>query len=604
MKTGAHIIDGGCHFRVWAPNAKVVHVVGEFNNWTEGVNALAKTNDGYWEGIVSNALVGQKYKYLIFDNNDRSHPRIDLAARDTLHSGIQDLDHPDSNAGIILDTSYNWAEFDTPKFEDFIIYQLHVGTFAGYNDDFSEEVRNSNNIAKIKYVIPKLNYIKELGFDAIELLPIQEYRGDRSWGYNPSFFFAPESAYGMPHEYRHFVNEAHKVGLAVIFDVVFNHVAIKDNPFWDFDVIPEEGVYLSGFDTPWGRSPAFWRQEVKDFFLENAKMYFEEYKADGLRFDATRWIEFNRGFGSDGWDFMQYLTHLIKEAYPDKYLIAEHLPDHDTAINSAGFSATWFARAHHEFQRAAQGFDSVNKLKNLMGKDFGFGQNYPNQWNLVKYLLGSHDDCGDDKGGTTIEKDDWEQHRYFTEFFGGRGNWYARAKARLGWALNVAIPGTPMMFMGAECHHWGYWHDAKDQYGDHRFDWSIAGDRIGLPMRRMVTDVNWARWKNPSLRSETFAIVHEDYDNNVLGFKRWVPEGDNVVLVVVNASDNDFDNFSYGLNTGGQEGQWTQIFCSQDAAYDGWDGAGNAYYEPWTQNDERIFINLPKWSVIMMRLKQ
>jgi 1,4-alpha-glucan branching enzyme len=366
----------------------------------------------------------------------------------------------------------------------------------------------------------------------------------------------------------------------------------------------DKGIYLSNYETPWGLSPAFWKRQVKDFFLENAKMYFGEYRADGLRFDATRYIEYNKGWNDDGWKFLQYLTYLVKQAYPDKYLIAEHLPDHDSIIRSAGFHAAWFVDSHHEFQRAAAGQDPLNKLKAFLGKDFGHGRSYPHQWNLVKYLLGSHDDCGDDKGGETLRKADWEQHRYFVEFFGGRDNWHARAKARLGWALNVAIPGNPMMFMGSECHHRGYWHDARDRHGDHRFDWTIAGDPIGMTMRRMVADVNRVRWNNPALRSETLQITHEDYDNNVLAFKRWVPGGKNVALVVVNIGERNFGNFSYGVGTGGQTGQWTQIFCTQDAAYGGWDGAGNAYYEPWSQSDGKIYINLPKWSVIMMRLKQ
>lgn len=601
MTIGAHLINGGCYFRVWAPNAKEVHVIGEFNNWTKGINKLSKQDYGYWDGMVQNAQIGQKYKYLIISHDNKKYYKIDPAARDTLHSGTKNLHKIDSNAGIIIDTSYNWAKFQPPKFDNFIIYQLHVGTFAGYHDG----ILTHNKIAKIGDIESKLSYIKELGFNAIELLPIQEFQMDRSWGYNPSFFFAPESAYGTPDDYRHFVNEAHKVGLAVIFDVVFNHISDNDSSFWKYDIdsAVDKGIYLSDNRTLWGWAPAFWKQQVKDFFLDNALMYFKEYNADGLRFDATRVIENCGGLNDDGWKFLQYITYHIKQIYPDKYLIAEHLPDHDTIITNAGFHGTWFSRAHHEFQRAVNRHDPIRKLKSFLGNNLGYGHNYPNHWNLVKCLLGSHDDCGDDKNGETLKQADWEQHRYFVDFFGGRDNWHARSKARLGWALNVAIPGTPMMFMGTECHHRGYWHDAVDQNGDHRFNWSIAGDSIGMPMRRMVTNVNWVRWNNPALRSETFQITHEDYSNHVLAFKRWAPNSNNVILVIVNISDNNFGNFGYGVNTGGQMGQWTQIFCSQDAAYGGWNGAGNAYHDPWTQNDGKIYINLPKWSVIMMRLK-
>lgn len=163
-----------------------------------------------------------------------------------------------------------------------------------------------------------------------------------------------------------------------------------------------------------------------------------------------------------------------------------------------------------------------------------------------------------------------------------------------------------MMFMGSECHMgsptvaWGYWHDGHDDNGDHRFDWAIAGDPIGMEMRRLVTAANHVRWSNPALRSDTLIISHEDYDNQVLAFKWW---GDgNVVLTVINLSEKNFGNHSYGVWTDNQSGRWSQILCTQDASFGGWDGAGNAFYEPETQSDGRVYINLPKWSVVMLRL--
>ena len=106
---------------------------------------------------------------------------------------------------------------------------------------------------------------------------------------------------------------------------------------------------------------------------------------------------------------------------------------------------------------------------------------------------------------------------------------------------------------------------------------------------------------NPALRADSLSIPHEDPDNQVLGFVRQA--GDNVVLTIVNLGEQNFADHSYGVRTGGHDGQWTQILCTQDAAFGGWDGAGNAFYEPWTQGDGNVYINLPKWSVVMMRRK-
>ncbi len=209
---------------------------------------------------------------------------------------------------------------------------------------------------------------------------------------------------------------------------------------------------------------------------------------------------------------------------------------------------------------------------------------------------------GDAEGGLT----DWDRrHRYLVDQLGGRDDWTARAKCRLAWALNVTMPGTPMLFMGSECLlaspyvSWGYWHDGRDGNGDHRFDWSVAGDELGMQMRRLVAAANAVRWANPALRADSLEITHEDHDNQVLAFVR--EAGDDVVLVVVNPSDRSFGNHGYAVRTGGRAGRWIQVLCTQDADFGGWDGAGNAYHEPWTQPDGRVHVNVPKWSVVVLR---
>jgi 1,4-alpha-glucan branching enzyme len=598
---GARVEPTGVRFRVWAPNADRA-IVAYDGHWDPAQGfELARAGE-YFEGLVPGLQPGTRYKYVFVENGARPIWRIDPAARDTAHSGLEDP----GNGAFVVDPHFEWPPFRTPAFQDLIIYQVHVGIYAGLNDHFSGVV--GDGVPNIRLIEPKFDYIRGMGFNAIQLLPIQEFHRDRSWGYNPSFYYSVESAYGPPENVRDFVARAHESGLAVLFDVVYNHVANSDNPLWGWDVFPsggDHGEYLfPPHATDWGPGPAFEKPAVREFFIENALMLFDEYDIDGLRFDATRAIEANGASRGHGWRFLQELTWRVKERFPDKYLIAEHLPDHDTIVRSAGLHATWLAASHHEFQRAAHGDDPVQRIKSFLGKDFGYGRNYPSQWNLVKYCLGSHDDCGDDKGGATLSHPaDYLRHRYFVEFYGGRDDWHARAKARVGWALTVTAMGTPMLFSGLECHHWGYWHDTPDSNGDHRFNWAIAGDSTAMPMRRLVATANEMRWSNSCLRGETLDVVHEDYDNNVLAFKRYEPGGHNCLLTVVNMSDRSFADRSYGVATGGQSGQWTQILCTQDSAFGGWDGAGNAFHEPWTQADGRVYINLPQWSVVVLRLQ-
>jgi 1,4-alpha-glucan branching enzyme len=616
QEIGAQINGDECFFRVWAPNAAEVYTVFEKEGWRKiKDHQLNQTEGDFWQGTVKNIEADDKYRFLIIPKDrtgtsETEQRKIDPAARATLHSNPEDP----RNAGIVVDPSFDWTPFVTPTFQNFIIYQIHPGTFAGTNDDFSAEIaRLPDKIARFKHIQAKLGYIRDLGFNAVQLMPVHEFKGNQSLGYEPTYFFAPESAYGSPREFREFIDAAHQKGLAILVDLVFNHVSnaydawkSTDNPFLNYDVHGEK-IYLSAHETPWGPSPAFWKEEVKAFLVANAKMYFKDYHVDGMRIDATREIESNAGWDADGWRFLQQLTWCLREQYPDKYLIAEHLPLHDAIFNSAGFDAAWFVDAHHEFQKALdyeyhpEYGEPMSKLKYIIGANFGYGSNYTPQWRLVKYLLGSHDECTDGQRGGTIRDSNVNcRHRYLIEFFGGRGNEYAREKARLGWALNVAAMGNPLMFMGQECHMPGWWHDSE--FDGHRFDWSVAGDAIGSPMRNMVRDVNWVRWNNEALRSETLDIVHEDYDHKVLAFKRYVPGGDNVILVIVNIAGRDFGNHEYGVATGGQMGQWEQIFCSQDPMYGGRDWVGNAFYRPWTKEDGRVYVNVPRFGVVMLKL--
>ncbi len=595
---GAWIDNSICNFRVWAPHVDDVKVLLQSNEqWNSDgeirTEALAIDKDGYWILQLENIAPGTLYRYAITKDNI-TRQKLDPAARDVIHSGLTRFDHENGNAGIIFaGHDLDWPLFTTPAFENFIIYQFHVGSFAGRNDHL-----DNKNIAGFSEVRSKFSYIREQGFNAIALLPVHEFTADRSWGYNPASFFAPESAYGSTSDLQEMVIAAHQQGLAVIFDVVYNHAGPGDSVLWNFgssDTNTEGGIYFEGGKmTHWGRGPAWWKQEVKDFFFENAQMFFEDYKADGLRFDATTQINGN--------DLKEVISRL-KLRYPDKYLIAEHLPADPWITTFGNFDASWHANSHHQLQRALSGQNPLDEVKSFLGWE-GFNH----AWNIVKYTLGSHDDCGDQENGDAENGlESWNQrHRYFIDLFGGRKNWHARAKCRLAWTLNIAMPGTPMMFMGSESYQgapnvsWGYWHDGEDLHGDHRFDWKIAGDPIAMQMRRLVTSANQVRWSNPALRSDTLIICHEDYDNQVLAFKRW--QDDNLVLTVVSFSETSFNEYSYGVQTNRQTGRWQQILCTQDESFGGWQDAGNAFYEPWTQVDGRIYINLPKWSVVLFRL--
>jgi 1,4-alpha-glucan branching enzyme len=589
---GANLVGDECSFRVWAPNAIAVSVcIWQDERMSQVSLAPEPSNPSYWSVDVADVVAGQPYQFSIINKGgDPTNPGGILTRVDAYARQVESAE--DNARGIVVDWQQEWFEFATPKFADLIIYEAHVGSFAGLNDHL-----NISTYATFADFETKLGYIRELGFNALQLLPTEQVDGIDGEGYGATNLFAPHNGYGTPAQLRSLVDAAHRHGLAVIFDVVYHHASTSHNHYWQYDgnTTDEGGIY---FEDPFhyepardedGRSFAHWKSEVQNFLLDHARMLLHEYRGDGLRFDMAHSLT---------WECTQHIIAGLRENpyWRDKYFIAEWTSEQQDrwgkVIRELGFNAVWGMSDPFAFLDAVNGENTIDNLKSFIGWT-GFDRS----WNFVRYLLGSHDRIADSQSGEQSE------NRYFIELCGGRDNWYARAKARLGWALNVAMPGTPMLFMGSECHHWGYWWPNPDRNpatSEHRFDWAIAGDLIGISMRNLVKDVNWIRWHNPALRSDTLQFIHEDRNNTVLAFKRW-HEGGNIVVIVVNLSDRQWQEHDYGIDLGGETGQWEEIFNSQSPQYDGWNDSGNYGHNLQVQTDGKIYINLPKWSVLILR---
>ncbi len=604
---------GGASFRVWAPNASAVSVLLQPDASSPQTPAALQpdqANPAYWSADIADVAAGHFYQVSIqnrggdpFDPGGPPLLRTDPCARQVNAAS-------DPWSGIIVDPStFTFqATFDTPRFENFIIYQAHIGSFAGRNDGLPAASDDQGSTATFADFATKLDYIRALNFNAVQFLPNAQYGGTEGEAYNPSNYYAPERLYGKPDDLRALVDACHQRGLAVFFDVVYNHMDYGHN-LWQFDGNTDRrtdpadpttggGIYFSTIDTGYGRRPDHDSPDVQRFFIENAAMCFDEYRVDGLRFDSAG------NFSADG---LRVIVQALTARYPDKFIYAEdNTPDY--IFGQIGFRAMWDMSSPFDFARAVTNRD-LSQLDSLLSR-WGF----PSAWSAIRYPLGSHDQIfnnwvaanGASPGyWTKHSAPDLREDRYFVELIGGavngRQNWYALAQARMGWGLAAAAPGTPMMFMGTEVQHYGYWNPANDPFGDHRFDWSIAGDPAGIAMRNLVTDANQVRWNHDALRSDYGPdVTHRDEDNRVLAFVRWDDAGD-VVLTVVNLSDNQWGNANYGVNVGGHGDSWEEIFNSQSPQYGGWNDSGNYLADLVTQADGRIYIRLPKWSVLMFR---
>jgi len=571
---GATLAENGAFFKVWAPHASKVALIGDFNGFNRTQNFLWNAN-GWWYGFQPGAASGQKYKFAINNNFDKADPY-----------GRQ-MEHSNGASIIKAADAFNWTDgaWDTPRFENMIIYEVHIGTFIGKHDG---QVYPGN----FTKLLTKLDYIKSIGANMIEVLPVQEVPGPDApnptpyLGYSPTGLFAVEASLGSTpgasyDEFKTFVNAAHAKGLGVIVDVVYNHFSTangRDNWYWNYDGDGENGdggIYFAGQGTSWGIAPDWQRNEVRDYIRHNCRYWLKEFHVDGLRWDATTAIKDKPG----GWDAMRDIVWAMRQEFPDKIQICENLPYEREVVESGNFHSGWWVELHHGMERAfkAEGGANLGDMKNAIN-----GGDYSHVTKRVIYAM-SHDEC---RNG----------HSYLVKEFGGRGDWSAHAKSRAAAALMFMSPGIPLLFQGEEFAQ-DEWFD--DNY-DHAVEWRYERDADGSRMKALYQDATKLRWESDALRSGSLAWTHEDNNNKVLAFRRdW---GDQHLLVVVNFGATNFENHSYGVRTG-MDGQWTQVLCSQDARYGGWDGAGNAFHEPSTQGDGMIYINVPKFSVVVMRRK-
>ncbi len=344
---GAIAHKDGVAFRVWAPNAQSVFVKGDFNDWSDTAAPLAHEENGYWYASVESAKPGHEYKFVLV-NGDRKLERIDPYARQVTNS---------TGNGVIYDaSSFDWQEdhHELPPHNELVIYEMHIGSFftdadgkpGGFDD-----------------AMEKLEHLKRLGVNAIQIMPVAEFAGDYSWGYNPAHIFAVESIYGGPDGFKMLIREAHQRNIAVILDVVYNHFGPSDLDLWQFDGWHENekgGIYFYNdhrAETPWGSTrPDYGRAEVRRFIHDNARMWLEEYHVDGLRYDSTLYIRCIDGNEAnelpDGWSLMQQINGDLRERFPRCITIAEDLRNNPwitkpIEAGGAGFHAQWDANFVH-----------------------------------------------------------------------------------------------------------------------------------------------------------------------------------------------------------------------------------------------------------------
>lgn len=616
----------GTFFKFWLPQVREVIVLGTFNNWgkdasgTEDLRRLGfsltqLSNSGYWYGFTPDLRYSptmpseNEYKFYVIGLDGNDDWVADPISKDTVQRAP---DVNDANALVVDWESFDW-KYDSyyanerRDFRRFIIYQFHWGTFFRPENDLGYEEFNlgqTNFDDKRFAVAQRLKRISSMGFTAIELLPIHEANGATDAGYNPSFFFAVESAYGTPEDLRILVDEAHKLGLAVIFDVVVNHLTndLSKSSFsqefirgwYSRDNAPWSNHRLFPGQSDWGPDPDFDRKEIRNIIFDCIQMYFTEYHIDGIRLDATTTIPRPALKEIVG-------RLLIENRRYGKFISAEHLTadPFPYIIDDIGCNSGWYKRAFENglLRAVAQPIrGNFDALRDAFETNH---QGLPET--TIKYVLGSHDEI-------------WMQNNESAAAInrvGGTSNAFSRMKMRLAWAINACAFGVPMMFMGTEYMTDRRWdsfngYNASNADANHvSFVWEPTSSSSEAQFMLMVKHINELRsryvaMRNPNRDSQ---LVHVDNTNGVYAYKRWDGLG-NVMLITINISDGQWQRRNYQFNTDTPNSFWHEVFNSQYVNYGGWSGSGNADSNFFPRTDENGLmqgINLPQWSLMVLK---
>jgi 1,4-alpha-glucan branching enzyme len=570
---GAVLGEAGCSVRVWAPNADEVFLAGSFTNppWDGGRIALARDADAgpgrsYWSAWVPGMLEGVEYRFVI-RRGDATLWKMDPYGRDATSSRGNSL---------VRSPSFDWGGelFRMPPWNELIIYELHIGTF---NDEPGGPVGTFDD------VIDGLDDLQDLGVNAIEIMPATDFDTETSMGYNPSLLFSLESGYGQIHSFKELIRQAHRRGIAVILDVVYNHLGPQglDVCMGRFDgwfLDDKQGIYFYNDDraeTPYGSDnrPDFGRSEVRQLLRDNALSWLHEFQVDGLRLDSTIGIRhavgkgIDRGEIAEGWGLLQWIAHDKDAELPWKLLIAEDLQDNEwitrpTAAGGAGCNSQWdvgFYAAVKDALVAVRDEDrDLARVRDALQKRYN-----GDAFQRVIYTE-SHDEV-------TV-RDGQDLGRMPNKIWWGHADsWVARKRSTLGAGLALTAPGIPMIFQGQEFLEWVTWTDRTP------LDWSKQ-QRFG-GIRSLYRDlIRLRRGGNNNtrgLRGQHLNVFHTDNAAKVMAFHRWGDggPGDDVVVVASFAAQG-YPSYNVGFP---RPGTWYLRFNSDWNGYSADFGGVNAY---------------------------
>ncbi|HEY2912333.1 MAG TPA: alpha amylase C-terminal domain-containing protein [Candidatus Angelobacter sp.] len=606
---GANLVSGGgATFRAWAPSAQAVYINGSFGGTSlmgEGDDLLLANNNGYWTGFVATAKEGDLYRFRVKGQRAEAGFKRDPYAREL----ARDAPFPSCSCILCSGTRYPWhdAAFVTPDFTNMIVYQAHVGVFP---------LTSAGKAATFLDMITKIPYLAALGANVLQLLPVDEVETEPSMGYNGADYFSPDFPYvatdvatlkarlliinsllmekGMtpllsleditpgPAQLKALVDLCHVYGIAVVFDVVYNHAggfSVNGQPdnetlyYWDLAKDAgnaNDSLYFTDQDRgTGGLSFALWKRDVRQFLINNAKYYIEEFHTDGFRYDEiSGLLSMN---GDEGWNFCRDLTNTLRFIKPRLWQNAEFWPGEFKDYTKPGPDIV------KSVNQGGGGFDVVqhdalrDAVRHAVGASSGgagasinfdaigaalFPAGYAQAWQAVT-CVENHD----------IVKIDREKRIPLLANGANQRDKYAQGRSRFATGLLLTAPGIPQLFMGQEFLEDKPWNwDPAVSANLLNWDGLNSGrDTAMVNHLRFTQDLIHVRWNQPALREGSVRAFHVHNQDRVIAFHRWIEGRGHDVIVVATLVEDSWFNYPIGFPA---QGPWREIFNSD--VYQDW----------------------------------
>jgi 1,4-alpha-glucan branching enzyme len=608
-KLGAHFltVDGveGTYFAVWAPNAKQVSVMGEFNGWDKSSHPLRpKGQSGIWEGFIPGVAKGTIYKYYLVSHH-RGY-RVEKADPFAFYN-----ETPPKTASIAWDLDYSWGDrawmekrrahnaLDAP----ISVYEVHLGSWQ-------RVIEEGNRYLSYRELAPRLaEYLKQLGFTHVEFLPVMEHPFYGSWGYQSTGYFAPTSRYGTPEDFMYLVDYLHRHDIGVILDWVPSHFPNDEHGLGYFDGthLYEHGDPRQGIHPDWNSFIFnYSRHEVRSFLLSSALFWLDKYHADGLRVDAVasmlyldygrkegEWIP-NKYGGRENLEAIAFLRRFNEAVYqesPGVQTIAEEstawpLVSRPTYVGGLGFGLKWDMGWMHdtlEYMTKDPIYRKYHHNNLTFRLIYAFFENF--------ILPLSHDEVTHGKGSLLgkMSGDDWQK--------------FANLRLLLGYMY--AQPGKKLLFMGGEFGQWREW------IHDESLEWHLLQYLPHAGLQQWVSDLNHVYRSQPALYQVDFDsagfewIDCNDVEHSVVSLIRKGRSRHDVIAVACNFTPVTHFNYKIGVP---QPGFWRELLNSDTKEYGG-SGQGNlggveAALIPMHGRPYSLTITLPPLAAVFFKPSQ